>query len=69
MEEPLMSKRNRLRRAIIAAALCGGCMFAGPCGITTLQARDFVSSTVIRTGVTTFFSILEAATIAQQGAQ
>jgi hypothetical protein len=31
--------------------------------MTTLQLRDFVTSTLIRTGVTTFAGIFEAATI------
>jgi hypothetical protein len=38
-------------------------LFAGPCGITSLQLQDFVTSTFIRTGVTTLAAIVEAAFI------
>ena len=51
------------RRWVLGAALAGACLFAGPCGITTLQMQDFLTSSLIRTSVTTFFSIVEAATI------
>ena len=50
-------------RSVIAAALAGGCLFAGPCGITTLQLKDFLTSTIIRTGVTTVASVVEVAVI------
>jgi hypothetical protein len=56
-------KKTTWRRACVGVFLAGGCLFAGPCGITTLQLRDFTTSTVIRTVVTTFASVLEAATI------
>ncbi|MCH7704418.1 MAG: hypothetical protein IIB61_04835 [Planctomycetes bacterium] len=52
-------------RAMIAAIAAGGCLFGGPCGITSLQLKDFAQSALIRTGVTTFASLLEAATIEQ----
>ena len=60
-------KTLRWRRCVWGVALAAGCLFSGPCGITTLQFRDFVSSTVIRTGVTTLASVVEAALV--QGAQ
>jgi hypothetical protein len=46
--------------------LVGGCLFAGPCGITTLQLRDFVTTTVIRTVVSGAASAVEAAIIEVQ---
>ncbi len=59
---------NSLPRRKLVAFLAFGLLFAGPCGITTLQLQDFASSTLIRTTVSTFFSIFEAATIdAAQG--
>lgn len=51
------------RRSAITLALAGGCLFVGTCGITTLQLKDFLTSTVIRTGVTTVASVVEAAII------
>lgn len=48
---------------LLGTLLAGGCLFAGTCGVTTLQLRDFVTSTVIRTSVTTLASIIEAATV------
>ena len=51
------------RRSIVGVALAGGCLFAGPCGITTLQLKDFITSTIIRTGVTTVASVVEVAVI------
>ncbi len=51
------------RRCVLVAALAGGCVFAGPCGITTLQLRDFARSTLIRTGVATLTTVVEAAII------
>ena len=49
--------------------LAGGCLFAGPCGITSLQMQDFVTSTIIRTTVTTLAAVVESAIIAgEQGA-
>ena len=58
-----MSARRVWRRVLMGAVLAGGTLFSGPCGITTLQAKDFLTSAVIRTSVTTLASILEAATI------
>ena len=55
--------QRRSRRLVVGALLAGGCLFSGPCGITTLQLKDFAKSTVIRTGVTTLASVLEAATV------
>ena len=55
--------RTRRRRSLIGVLLAGGCLLSGPCGITTLQLQDFVTSTFIRTGVTTLAGIIEAATI------
>lgn len=49
------------RRSLLGAALAGGCLFAGPCGITTLQFRDFLTSAMIRTGVSTLATVVEAA--------
>ena len=51
------------RRRSMGIALAGACLFAGPCGITTLQFRDFVTSTLIRTTVTTLASVIEAAIV------
>lgn len=56
-------KRRTWRRGWLTAVLAGGCLFAGPCGITSLQFQDFVTSTLIRTGVTTLAAIVEAAII------
>ena len=56
--------RNRRRKPVILAVLAlGGCLFSGPCGLTTLQMQDFLTSTVIRTSVTTLASIFEAAAV------
>jgi hypothetical protein len=55
--------QNRWRRWVVGAVLACGCLFAGPCGITTLQFQDFLTSALIRTGVTTLASVFEAATI------
>lgn len=54
---------GRRLRLLVGAMLAGGCLFGGTCGVTSLQFRDFLTSTVIRTGVTTLASIFEAATI------
>ena len=51
------------RRILVGTVLAGGTLLGGPCGITTLQARDFLRSAAIRTSVTTLASVLEAATI------
>jgi hypothetical protein len=56
-----------LRRCVLACALTTGCLFAGPCGITTLQLQDFLTTTLIRTGVTTVAAAVEAAIV--EGAQ
>ena len=58
-----MSARRVWRRVLMGAVLAGGTLLGGPCGITTLQAKDFLTSAVIRTSVTTLASVLEAATI------
>jgi hypothetical protein len=49
---------------LLGIVLAGGCLLSGPCGITTLQLQDFATSTIIRTTVTTFASVLESAIIA-----
>ena len=60
-------RKRTWRRRLVGAVLAGGCLFSGPCGITTLQFRDFLTSSLIRTGVTTVASVLEAAIVS--GAQ
>ncbi len=55
------------RRRSFVALLAGGCLLAGPCGISSLQLRDFLTSLAIRTGVTTAASMVEAS-IAQNAA-
>jgi hypothetical protein len=47
----------------LACALFTGCLFAGPCGITTLQLQDFLTTTLIRTGVSTVAAAMEAAIV------
>ncbi len=56
-------KRTKWQRSLLGVMLAGGCLFSGPCGITSLQLQDFVTSTLIRTGVVTIASLVEAATI------
>lgn len=46
--------------------LTGGLLFAGSCGITTLQLRDFITSSIIRTTVTTAAAVIESAVIAAE---
>ncbi len=58
-----MSATRVWRRLLLGVALTGGVLFSGPCGITTLQMQDFITSAVIRTSVTTLASVLESATI------
>ncbi len=58
-----MGATRTWRRILIGPVLIGGTLFAGPCGITTLQAKDFLTSAAIRTTVTTLASVLEAATL------
>lgn len=55
--------RTTWRRRWCGVLLAGGCLFSGPCGITTLQLQDFVTSTLIQTGVTTLAGVVEAAVI------
>lgn len=57
--------KTRWRRLMLGAAVMGGSLLAGPCGITTLQFKDFLTSTVIRTSVTTVASLVGAATVEQ----
>lgn len=57
-----MNKRRARRRAL-CVLLGWGCLFAGPCGITTLQFQDFATSSIIRTTVTTIATVLEAAIV------
>ena len=56
-------RTRTLRRSLLGCALVGGCLFSGPCGITGLQLQDFLTSTLIRTSVTTVLSAVEAAII------
>ena len=61
--------KAKWRRSFLGIMLAGGCLFAGPCGITSLQMQDFVTSTIIRTTVTTLAAVVESAIIAgEQGA-
>jgi hypothetical protein len=53
-------KKGTWRRRVVAAALAGGCLYAGPCGITSLQLQDFLTSALIRTGVSTLATVAEA---------
>lgn len=63
-----MMKNRRGRRVAMGVLLASGMLYGGPCGVTTLQWQDFVSTTLIRTGITTAVSILEVAIIqGQQG--
>ena len=55
--------RTPRRRTWFGVLLAGGCLFSGPCGITTLQLQDFVTSALIQTGVTTLAGVVEAAVI------
>lgn len=57
---------RRWHRSLGCVFLVGGCLFAGPCGITTLQLRDFITTTVIRTVVSGAASAVEAAIIEVQ---
>jgi len=57
-----MKIQSAMRRCTLAL-LTGGALFAGPCGITTLQLQDFITSTAIRTLVTTTAQIVEAVII------
>lgn len=54
--------RNRSRRTL-GLLLVGGTLLAGPCGITTLQFQDFLTSTLIRTTVGTLAQVVEAAIV------
>ena len=56
--------KAKWRRSFLGIMLAGGCLFAGPCGITSLQVQDFVTSTIIRTTVTTLAAVVESAIIA-----
>lgn len=49
---------------MIGTILAGGLLFGGTCGITTLQLQDFITSTLIRTAVTTSAAVIESAIIA-----
>ena len=57
-------RNARWRRGCLGILLASGCLLSGPCGITTLQFKDFATSTIIRTTVTTLASMLESAIIA-----
>jgi hypothetical protein len=58
-----MRKTNQ--RRLLTMLLAGGCLFAGPCGITTLQFRDFLTNSLIQTSVSTLASLVEAAIVSQ----
>lgn len=60
-----MNKRRK-PRALLGLILSGGLLFAGPCGVTTLQLQDFITSALIRTGVTTAAAVIESAIIAAE---
>ncbi|MBI4718513.1 MAG: hypothetical protein HY763_11955 [Planctomycetes bacterium] len=60
--KPLMTGK-RCRRWAVGLVLCGGTLFAGPCGITTLQFKDFVFSALIRATVNTGAQIVQATVI------
>lgn len=51
---------HSMRRRLGVLMLAGGALFAGPCGITTLQLQDLITSTTIRTLVSTTAQIVEA---------
>lgn len=53
----------RWRRRALGLLVMGGSLFAGPCGITTLQLQDFLSSTLIRTSVSTIAQVVEAVVV------
>lgn len=57
-------RKTRWRRSLLAVVLSGGFLFAGPCGITTLQFQDFATNTLIRTTVSTVAAVIESAIIA-----
>lgn len=60
--------RLKSRRRLVSVLLAGsGTLFVGPCGITTLQLQDFVTSALIRAGVQAAASVVEAAVV--EGAQ
>lgn len=54
-------RNNTWRRLSLGAVLAGGALLAGPCGITSLQFREFAVSSVIRTVVNTTSAAIEAA--------
>ncbi len=58
-----MNRKTMWRRGAAMYVLAGGFMFAGPCGVTSLQFRDFATSTLIQTGVSSLATIIEAAVI------
>ncbi len=60
-----MSKTARNKK-VLSMVLVSGLLFASSCGITTLQLRDFVTSSIIRTTVTTAAAVLESAIIAAE---
>ncbi len=62
-----MNKRRK-PKALLGLILSGGLLFGGPCGITSLQLQDFITSALIRTGVTTAAAVIESAIIAAEAA-
>jgi len=58
-----MMRSLRSARAVCWVALAFGCLFSGPCGITSLQLQDFLVSSTIRTAVTTLAGVVQAALV------
>jgi len=54
-----MNHRNHKKLASLAV-LSTGLLWAGSCGVTTLQLNDFLSSTIIRVGVQSVAALIEA---------
>jgi len=57
-----MKRKIRLHR-VCKALVLSGVVFSGPCGITSLQFRDFLTSTLIRTTTSSLSAIVEAAVV------
>ena len=61
-------RRTYAGRLLMAAVLGSSMLQFSTCGVTDLQARDFFTSTLIRTGLQTLSTYLQAAIIAGQSA-
>jgi hypothetical protein len=57
---------SKPKRFALVGTLAAGILFAGPCGITTLQFQDFWRSTLIRSAVTIVAAAVETASIDQE---